>query len=140
MTNDCIFCKIAAGEIPAHKVYEDENVFAFLDIAPCTEGHTVVIPKKHADTFTDMSEEDAAAYYAAVNRIAKKVKSGLSADGLSMGINVGTAAGQTVMHVHTHIIPRKENDGGGSLHDIVNTTVDTSAENFARVTQLIEKA
>ncbi|MBO4301824.1 HIT family protein [Methanosarcinaceae archaeon] len=139
MTCDCLFCKIGAGAIPSYSIYEDDVVLAFLDIAPCAEGHTVVIPKKHYDTFIDMSEEEAAAYYARVNKIAKALKDGLKADGITLGINIGEAAGQSVMHVHTHLIPRRNGDGGGSVHDVVTAEVDKSPENYRRLISLVRK-
>ncbi len=107
----CVFCKIVSGEIPSVKVYEDEGFLAFMDIGPVNKGHVLVIPKKHAETFVDLTEEEAAELFKRVNRIAKAVKLGLGADGLNIIINVGKASGQEVFHVHTHIIPRFENDG-----------------------------
>ena len=107
----CVFCKIVSGEIPSVKVYEDEGFLAFMDIGPVNKGHVLVIPKKHAETFVDLTEEEAAELFKRVNRIAKAVKKGLNADGLNIILNVGKASGQEVFHVHAHIIPRFENDG-----------------------------
>ncbi|MDV0446590.1 Protein hit [Methanosarcinaceae archaeon Ag5] len=118
---DCLFCKIAAGEIPGLKIAEDDNYLAFLDIHPCSKGHTVVIPKKHSAAFVEMSETDAGDLFAFVNAVSKKIHKNLKADGLSIGTNVYEAAGQTVMHTHIHIIPRYNGDGGGSMHSIVSS-------------------
>ncbi len=108
---DCIFCKIVSGEIPAVKVYEDDGFLAFMDIGPVNKGHVLVIPKRHAATFLDLSEEEAAELFRRVNRIAKAVKEALGADGLNIINNVGDASGQEVFHVHVHIIPRFYDDG-----------------------------
>ncbi len=107
----CIFCKIISGEIPSVKVYEDDFCVAFMDIGPVNKGHVLVVPKKHAETFVDLSEEEAGELFKRVNRIAKAVKKALDADGLNIINNVGAASGQEVFHVHVHIIPRFENDG-----------------------------
>jgi len=134
---DCLFCKIVSGEIPSHKVYEDEFVYAFLDIYPCSEGHTIVLPKKHIPRFTEMEKSDASSLFESVNRISKAVEKTLNAPGLNIGINNGEVAGQTVPHVHVHIIPRAEDDGGGSMHTIVET--HPSTENIAKLADRISK-
>jgi len=122
---ECLFCKIINGEIPSHKVYEDEHVYAFLDIYPTSRGHTVVLPKEHITSFLEMNEEKAAELFASVNRIAKQVIKTTEAPATNIGINNGLVAGQTVPHVHVHIIPRYKNDGGGSMHTIVDSNPDT---------------
>ncbi|WNY24940.1 HIT family protein [Methanolapillus millepedarum] len=118
---DCLFCKIASGEIPSLKIEEDGKHLAFLDIHPCSKGHTVVIPKKHSAAFAEMSERESAELFAFVNGVSKQIYKNLNADGLSIGTNVYEAAGQTVMHTHIHIIPRYNGDGGGSMHSIVSS-------------------
>lgn len=123
--DDCLFCKIISGEIPAKIVYEDDTSIAFLDIAPCTEGHTVVIPKKHYENFTDMNEKDAGNLFASVKKIASAVEKATGADGSNIGLNNGKAAGQEVPHVHIHIIPRKDGDDGGAIQSIINTNPKT---------------
>ena len=122
---ECIFCKIISGSIPSYKVYEDELVFAFLDIYPCSEGHTVVLPKKHIERFTDLDVKDASDLFASVHKISKVVSKTFDLHGMNIGMNVGEVAGQSVPHVHVHIIPRKEGDNGGSMHSIVETNPDT---------------
>ncbi|RNI14045.1 HIT family protein [Methanohalophilus sp. RSK] len=121
---ECLFCRIINGEVPSHKVYEDEHSYAFLDIYPTSRGHTVVLPKEHITSFLEMNEENTAELFASVNRIAKKVIAVTDAPGVNIGINNGLVAGQTVPHVHVHIIPRYENDGGGSMHTIVDSNPD----------------
>lgn len=119
--DDCIFCKIVSGEIPAKIVYEDDFTIAFLDISPCAEGHTVVIPKTHFEKFTDMDEKDAGNLFASVQKVAKAVEKALNIQASNIGLNNGKAAGQEVPHVHVHIIPRKEGDNGGAIQSIVKT-------------------
>jgi histidine triad (HIT) family protein len=121
---ECLFCRIIDGEVGSHKVYEDEHAYAFLDIYPTSRGHTVVLPKEHITSFLEMDEEKAAELFASVNRIAKQVIKTTGAAGTNIGINNGLVAGQTVPHVHVHIIPRYENDGGGSMHTIVDSNPD----------------
>ncbi len=103
----CLFCKIIAGIIPAHKVYEDDKVFAFLDIGPVSEGHTLVIPKTHAENLSAGSREDARALMDVIHSLAPKILKAVGADGYNLGMNHGECAGQEVMHTHLHIMPRK---------------------------------
>ena len=106
MKNDCIFCAIAAGEIPSFKVYEDDLVVAYLDINPFTEGHTLVIPKAHSEGLLDTSDATLADVLARVKKVAAHLKAALPCDGFNILQNNGEAAGQTVRHVHFHIVPR----------------------------------
>ena len=106
MTNDCVFCGIAEGEIPSFKVYEDEQVLAYLDINPFAKGHTLVIPKAHTKGLLDTDDEVLADLIVKVKKIAAHVAFALGADGFNILQNNGDAAGQTVRHVHFHIIPR----------------------------------
>jgi len=106
MKNDCVFCAIAAGEIPSFKVYEDELVLAYLDINPFTKGHTLVIPKAHSQGLLDTDEATLAAVIARVKKVAAHLKAALPCDGFNILQNNGEAAGQTVKHLHFHIVPR----------------------------------
>jgi len=126
MTEDCLFCKIISGKIPSNKIYEDNAVFAFLDIYPASEGHTLVAPKKHFSIFTDMNAEDVASLFEAVRKVTTAVEKALSAEGSNIGINNGKVAGQEVPHVHVHVIPRKKGDGGRGIKSIVWTEPDTT--------------
>ncbi len=112
---DCIFCKIVAGEIPAHKVYEDESSLAFLDIMPSSRGHTLVIPKRHAAGLDDISPESLATTVLTAQTVARILRSKLQPDGMNMIQNDGAAAGQAVFHYHLHLLPRWEGDGA-ALH------------------------
>lgn len=109
MGSDCIFCKIATGEIPCSKVYEDDLTLAFLDINPAVEGHTLVIPKEHCTDLTDASPETLEACMVT----AAKVTSGLKrwgAEGVNLLQNNGPVAGQVIFHIHFHLFPRYKGD------------------------------
>lgn len=108
---NCIFCKIIAGEIPSQMVYENDRVCAFLTLNPYNEGHTLVVPKQHAENLVESSPEDFAAVMNAVQTLAPKIIQAVGAQGFNTIINSGAASGQEIFHTHTHIIPRFENDG-----------------------------
>ena len=105
-----MFCAIAAGEIPCFKVFEDDFALAYLDINPFSEGHTLVIPKAHTTGLLDTPEETLAALLARVKKVAAHLKTALGCDGFHILQNNGAAAGQTVGHIHFHIVPRREGD------------------------------
>lgn len=108
--DDCIFCKIAAGEIPSATVYEDDDFRAILDLGPAAKGHTLVIPKNHSDNLLSVDPDTAAKALNVVSKTANAIKEALGCDGINVVQNNGEAAGQTVMHLHFHIIPRYKND------------------------------
>ena len=110
MKNDCIFCAIAAGEIPSFKVYEDDFALAYLDINPFAKGHTLVIPKAHFEGLLDAPDETLAALVSRVKKVAAHIKDALGCDGFNILQNNGEAAGQTVKHIHFHIVPRWNGD------------------------------
>ncbi|AOY59557.1 MULTISPECIES: HIT family protein [Desulfococcus] len=103
---DCIFCRIIRGEIPSIKVYEDESVFAFMDINPISTGHTLVIPKAHAGNIWEIASEDLSALHIASKTIAHALKRALDPDGIACLQLNGEAVGQVVMHYHFHLVPR----------------------------------
>jgi len=107
---DCIFCKIVAGEIPARIIAEDERTIAFMDIAPATRGHALVIPRAHSEDLLSVSEEDLRATSAAARRLAALAVERLGADGVNLLNSCRPAAWQTVFHFHLHVIPRYEGD------------------------------
>lgn len=111
MKNNCVFCAIAAGEIPCFKVYEDENVLAYLDINPFSKGHTLVIPKMHTEGLLDTPPAMLGTLIDRVQFIAGMLKIRLECDGFNILQNNGESAGQTVKHVHFHIVPRYGKDG-----------------------------
>jgi len=109
--DNCIFCKIVKGEIPAYKVYEDESYIAILDINPAAYGHTLVIPKAHFADVYEVDEEYGAKLLPVLKKAAEAVKEVTGAQGVNILQNNGAVAGQTVMHYHAHIIPRVAGDG-----------------------------
>ena len=108
---NCIFCKIIAGEIPSAKVYEDELVYAFLDISPINKGHVLVIPKEHHESVAAVDEAAVGRMMKVGSRIGIALKRELDADAYNLHLADGTAAGQVVMHAHLHIVPRWIEDG-----------------------------
>jgi histidine triad (HIT) family protein len=114
----CIFCRIVAGEIPGDIVAKDEHAVAFLDITPLADGHTVVVPRRHVPAIEDMTAAESQGLFAVVQRLAGPVRTAVGAAGSTIGINNGDATGQTIPHVHVHIVPRWTGDGAGSVHTI----------------------
>jgi histidine triad (HIT) family protein len=106
--DSCIFCRIAQKRVPANLVYEDEKAMAFLDIKPLSEGHTLIIPKSHYETVFDIPEELLMHIHGVTKRVALAVKKATQADGISIMQQNGKAAGQEILHLHVHIIPRCE--------------------------------
>lgn len=109
--DNCIFCKIAAGEIPSQTIYENEDFRAILDLGPATKGHTLILPKEHAANLFELSDETAAKLTPLARKLGKQLVEKLGADGLNVIQNNGEVAGQTVMHYHLHLIPRYKDDG-----------------------------
>ncbi len=107
---DCIFCKIVAGELPARVVDEDERTIAFMDIAPATRGHALVIPRAHSPNLLEIAPEDLTATILATQRLAGRVPERLGAQGVNLLNACGRAAWQTVFHFHIHVIPRYADD------------------------------
>lgn len=117
--DNCIFCKIANKQIPAEVVYEDEVTTAVLDVHPIAPGHTMVLPKVHAENILDLPEGGEALVFASVRHVTKMLQEALHPDGFTIGINHGKWAGQAIDHLHVHIIPRWKTDGGKSIHSVV---------------------
>lgn len=110
-TNDCLFCRLIRGEIPSAVVYENEQIYAFLDINPIAKGHVLVVPKEHAETLFDIRPELDAAVFDAMRRVGRAVMLATGAEGLNVIQNNYQAAGQEVPHVHWHLVPRHVGDG-----------------------------
>jgi histidine triad (HIT) family protein len=108
--SDCLFCRIAAGELPATKVHEDDRTVAFMDISPATRGHALVIPRAHATDVRDVSPEDLAACAKTAQIVAQRAFERLGAEGVNLFNSSGAAAWQTVFHFHVHVIPRYTDD------------------------------
>ena len=110
---DCIFCKIANGEIPSKTLYEDGDFRVILDLGPATRGHALILPREHADNLYELPEDTAAKVFVLAKKMATKMTEKLHCDGLNIVQNNGEAAGQTVRHFHMHLIPRYEGDQVG---------------------------
>lgn len=125
---DCIFCKIANKEIPAYIIDESENFIAFLDVHPHAPGHTLIIPKKHYQNFKELPEELGNEFFGFVHKIMNLLIKALNTQDATLGVNEGPLSGQAILHFHFHILPRFENDGGGSIHSVVFNKPDESLE------------
>lgn len=108
---DCVFCKIIAGEIPAYKIYEDDQVLVFLDINPVNAGHALVVPKEHYPDFLSLPSALVERLSAVIQKVTPAILAGVSAENFNLGLNNGPVAGQVVPHVHWHIMPRFPDDG-----------------------------
>ena len=111
MNDNCIFCKIANGIIPSATVYEDDDFRAILDIAPAHKGHVIILPKTHAANLFEIDDATAAKLLPVAKKVAAAVKKVTGCDGINILQNNGEAAGQTVFHLHVHVVPRFEGDG-----------------------------
>ena len=131
---DCIFCKIIKGDIPSYKIYEDEYTYAFLDIAKDVDGHTLVIPKKHVVNVLDCDVETLNHVMNTVKKICNHYVDNCGYEGCNILNATGTAAQQSVMHLHFHIIPRKHKDGTDSWPKFNGTKFELSAmHEFLRI-------
>ena len=137
MTEDCIFCRIVEGEIPARVVYEDEETLAFLDANPLAPGHTLVIPKRHYETLGETPTEPGEMAFAAVHLLTPLIEDAVDADATTVAINNGEAAGQEVPHLHVHIVPRFDGDGGGPIHAIAGDSPDLSEDELDDIAERI---
>lgn len=105
----CIFCDVVAGKIPSHVVYEEDGVFAFLDIRPLFPGHTLVVPRDHHETLGDLPPDELGPVFAAVRRLATAVEEAMEAEGTFVALN--NRVSQSVPHLHVHVVPRRRKDG-----------------------------
>lgn len=114
--DNCIFCQIIAGKIPSSKVYEDDQVLAFLDITQTTPGHTLLIPKQHVKNLLEMSDETASSLFARLPKVARGVQKATGASGMNIINNNEAIAGQSVFHAHVHLVPRYSSEDGISIN------------------------
>ncbi|MFC6768034.1 HIT family protein [Natrinema soli] len=133
-----IFSQIVEGEIPARVVYEDETTMAFLDANPLAPGHTLVIPKDEYERLNDVPEDVAADLYATIHRMVPAVEESVDADATTVAFNNGEEAGQEVPHVHCHIVPRFEGDGGGPIHAMFGGPADLEDDELDDIADEIE--
>lgn len=128
-----IFTKIINREIPSEIIYEDDNAIAFLDITPKAPGHSLVVPKKEVANILEADEETIKNLFIAVKKVTAMLKKTLKPDGFNIGLNHNHAGGQTVDHMHVHIIPRFEGDNGGSMHSIVDNEPKEELASIAKM-------
>jgi histidine triad (HIT) family protein len=128
---ECLFCRIGKGEVPAQVIYEDAHCVAFLDIHPRAPGHAIVIPRLHAENLSGVPARDLGPLFQAVEAVTAKIGRALGGVGFTIGWNHGKQAGQLIDHLHIHIIPRFENDGGGSIHSVVDNPPKTSIQKMS---------
>lgn len=131
---NCVFCKIANGEIPSATLYEDEDFRVILDLGPATRGHALLLPKQHYANLFELEDEAAAKVLLVAKKVSKELKDALGADGFNLVQNNGEAAGQTVFHFHLHLIPRYKDDNAGILWNPKTST----AEELAEIKELVE--
>lgn len=136
---NCIFCKIANGEIPSTTLYEDEDFRVILDLGPAARGHALLLPKEHYRDLFELDDETAAKALVKAKRIAGRMKKALGADGFNLVQNNGEAAGQTVFHFHMHLIPRYTDDHAGILWEPGQTTPEEMEEIKDRFDRLQEE-
>ncbi|MBQ7972166.1 MAG: HIT family protein [Lachnospiraceae bacterium] len=133
--DDCIFCKIANGEIPTNSIYEDEKFRVILDMGPATKGHALILPKEHYANLYELPEDWAAEAMVLAKRMAGSMTEKLGCDGFNLVQNNNPCAGQTVFHFHLHLIPRYENDG----QEILWNPTSPSAEELKEIHQILTK-
>lgn len=131
---NCIFCKIANGEIPSTTLYEDEDFRVILDLGPATRGHALLLPKEHYQDLFALDDETASKVLVTAKKVAGKIKKAMGADGFNLVQNNGKAAGQTVFHFHMHMIPRYKDDHAGILW----TPGETTQEDMAEIKKLVD--
>jgi histidine triad (HIT) family protein len=134
-TTDCVFCKIAAGQIPSHRLFENADCFGFLDIGPLAEGHTLLIPRKHFQSLADMPEDVLGRTFMALPRLVRAVTAATRAEGCNVLVNDGKVAGQVVPHVHIHVIPRLTGDSLGYRWNTGSYPEGRAEELCARIRQ-----
>jgi len=115
---NCVFCKIASGKIPARVVMQNDRAVVLLDAFPLAPGHTLVIPKSHYAKVQDMGEQDAIAVFEITRKVVGALEAGLQVGASTIAIHNGSDAGQEIPHVHVHIVPRKKGDGAGAIHSM----------------------
>jgi len=138
MSEPTIFERIIDGDVPGHVVHETETVAAFLDANPLAPGHTLVVPKEPYARLRDVPPDLSADVFGAVRTLSPAIEDAVDADATTIGINDGTAAGQEVPHLHVHIVPRFEGDGGGPIHAIADQPADLDDDEIADVAADIE--
>lgn len=140
MSERTIFEKIVDGEIPARIVHETETTLAFLDANPLAPGHTLVIPKERHERLGDLPDDLAADLLAVVHRLTPAIEDAVNADATNVGINNGSASGQEVPHVHVHVVPRFQGDGGRPIHAVAGSRPDLDDDELDDIAEDIRAA
>lgn len=140
MSDECVFCRIVGGDLPSRTVYEDGEIQAFLDAKPLAPGHTLVVPKEHYERLNDVPEETALSLLGVMHGLLDPIEGTVDADATTVAFNNGPAAGQEIPHVHGHVIPRFEGDGGGPVHGVVSSRPNLSAAELDEIADEIERA
>ena len=135
--DDCIFCSIVSGAIPARTVHETDAVLAFLDVNPLAPGHTLVIPKAHYETLGELPDDLRGDVLSALGELTTVVEEAVDADASNVGFNNGEASGQEIPHLHGHIIPRFAGDGGNPIHAVGGSPPDLSDEELDEIADRI---
>lgn len=135
--SDCVFCRIVAGQIPSTRVHEDEHTLAFMDIGQVNPGHVLVAVKPHVESILALDESLAGAVFRATARVSRAVQAAFSPQGISIYQANGAAAGQTVFHLHIHVIPRREADGMELTWPVKNPPRDTLEAYAARIREAL---
>lgn len=133
--DDCIFCKLANGDIPTNVIYEDNDFTVIMDAAPATKGHSLILPKDHYANIFELNEEVAGKAFKLAKKLASDMTEKLSCDGFNIVQNNGEAAGQTVFHFHMHLIPRYKDDNANILWDPTHPTEEEQKEVFNKLTK-----
>lgn len=135
---DCVFCKIVAGDIPSYTVYQTSEVTAFLDVNPLSMGHTLFVPNGHHERLQDLPDDEATALWKGVQTVLPAIESAVDADATTVGVNNGEASGQEVPHVHVHVVPRFQGDGGNPIHAVGGRAPAVTEDDFETIQQGIE--
>lgn len=133
--DNCIFCKIIAGEIPSHTLYEDEQFKVILDVGPATKGHALILPKEHYANLYELPEDVAMNVMKLAKKMVQVMTDRLGCDGFNLVQNNGEVAGQTVFHFHMHLIPRYKNDGEILKYDVKSFSREELAEIKKQITE-----
>lgn len=137
MSQDCIFCRIVEGEIPARVVHETEDALAFLDANPLAPAHTLVVPKHHHERLDDVPPDTAAAMYDLLHRVVPAAEAAADAPASTVAFNNGPEAGQEIPHVHGHVIPRFADDGGRPIHGVAGTPPELEDEELDDIAEAV---
>ena len=133
--DDCIFCKIANGEIPSRSLYEDDEFKVIMDLAPATKGHSLILPKNHFDNLYELPDETASKAMMLAKKMATKMTEKLSCDGFNLVQNNGECAGQTIFHFHLHLIPRYLDDNQNILFEATHPSAEELDATWKQITE-----